>query len=186
MEAMPPLEELVAAVVRSRSAELAARRDGREDTSEDGASETRVVPLDDGTTGARVGTSARVPTEASTCHRCGETKPPAAFPPGRNVCRACKYARARAREARTGGDEEPRPAGSTVPLAESRNPLALVGAYEAADLEARRELLDELRANGVELELRDGREFHVLRVPDVERYLEPRMVRRHDPAELVA
>ena len=36
---------------------------------------------------------------------------------------------------------------------------------QIVDADARRELLAELRANGVEHELRDGREFVVLKLP---------------------
>ena len=41
----------------------------------------------------------------------------------------------------------------------------ILGPDLAANAELRRELLDELRANGIEHELRDGREFVVLKLP---------------------
>jgi len=43
--------------------------------------------------------------------------------------------------------------------------MRLLGREQIADAEARRELLAELRANGVEYVERDGRTFTVLRLP---------------------
>ena len=78
----------------------------------------------------------------------------------RSVCRACKSRRDRERRRERRGkpaDDDPAPA--------SRNPLALLSAADVADADARRGLLAELRANGVEYVERDGREFRLLRLP---------------------
>jgi hypothetical protein len=93
------------------------------------------------------------------CLRRGEAKPVAEFPDAtRNTCRECKARRARERReaSRAPADHEPRPAPRTRDRGSTLIPHA-----EVADAEARRSLLAGLRANGVEVEERDGREFTV-------------------------
>ena len=101
-----------------------------------------------------------------TCIRCGETKVLPGFPQDsrkadgrRDICRDCKRQRQRELHPKP-DDEEPAPA-------PRRNPNDLVAtAYgESADRERRRELLAELRANGVETEVRGDRVFRVLHLP---------------------
>ncbi len=58
------------------------------------------------------------------------------------------------------GADEPAPASL-------RNLMRLLGHEQVVNAEARRELLAEPRANGVEREQRDGGEFVVLRLPSL-------------------
>jgi hypothetical protein len=116
-------------------------------------------------------------TSTKRCRTCREEKPLDAFPPDakgrdgrRHVCRVCRQRRVRERRAELSraraGDvgEEPAPAGNRSGSRQVGN--RLVGARERDAIEQRRAMLAELRANGVERELRDGREFVVLRLPD--------------------
>jgi hypothetical protein len=80
----------------------------------------------------------------------------------RDVCRECK--RQRHRELHPEPDEEPAPA-PTPRTHQDR--MTLVPVAELDDREHRRRLLDDLRANGVETELRDGQVFRVLHLPAV-------------------
>lgn len=101
-----------------------------------------------------------------TCIRCGETKALPGFPQDsrkadgrRDICRECK--RQRQRELHAEPDEEPAPA---KPRRDPNN-LVATAHVESSDRERRRELLAELRANGVETELRGDRVFRVLHLP---------------------
>ena len=108
----------------------------------------------------------RRPLATKRCRTCDETKPLEAFPPGRNVCKSCtaraarERRRARARASSSSVDDDP------VRRQCGLGPLTAKSDVVGAD--DRRRLLAELRANGVEHELIDGREFTVLRLPDVE------------------
>ena len=113
------------------------------------------------------------------CASCGETKPLDAFPRDpkmtggrRSVCTVCRNARDRERASQrrassTSTDDEPAP--SQTPSrphgVEMRAGGFIAGKRELADADARRELLDELRRNGVEHEQRGDRTFTVLKLP---------------------
>jgi hypothetical protein len=73
----------------------------------------------------------------------------------RSVCRTCKARRTRELAAARDADEEPAPA----PTPRDPNNLVASSHAELVDRDQRRELLAELRANGVETEQRDGREY---------------------------
>ena len=101
-----------------------------------------------------------------TCIRCGETKAMPRFPQDnrtvdgrRNVCRECR--RHRERELHPEPDEEPAPA----KVRRNPNDLVATAYVESSDRERRRELLAELRTNGVDTELRGDRVFRVLHLP---------------------
>jgi hypothetical protein len=88
--------------------------------------------------------------------------------PGRAIGRRCKSrrdreGRSRARASRT-SDEEPAPVGNRSGSRQVGG--RLVGWRERDRAEQCRGLLAELRRNGVEHEVRDGREYVVLRLPD--------------------
>jgi hypothetical protein len=98
------------------------------------------------------------------CRECGDE--PALE--GRAIGRRCKSRRdregkSRARASKT-TDEEPAPVGNRSGSKQIGG--RLVGSRERDLAEQRRELLAELRCNGVEHEVRDGREYVVLRLPD--------------------
>ena len=105
--------------------------------------------------------------ESRRCRRCGQTKAVAEFPTGRATCRACKAARNRERRAAARVAGEPEAEEPRRPRTLDRG-YTLVPRSEVVDAEARRSLLAGLRANGVEFEERDGREFTVIRLPSVE------------------
>ena len=103
------------------------------------------------------------PPGTRRCTSCGETKPLAGFPLDakaregrRNVCAECRARRRReVKAAKRAAAEEPHPRRG----AHRGRRGQLIAAVEYADGESRRELLAELRQNGVTTELVDGLEF---------------------------
>lgn len=165
--------ELARLVPELVEAELHARRNGGTPAlpAADTPEEVSTAPGDPSRDRDLAAPDARAPEEqepppaTKVCRVCGETKPLAKFPPGRNTCRACKRSRERERGQRAkAADKEPAPA----PRRAKGGLRALRSVADRAAAEERRELLAELRANGVEHVESDGRTFTVLRLPGPE------------------
>ena len=118
------------------------------------------------------------------CVVCAEREPA----PGRRVCHGCR-ARARREQQRQAKaeTEEPAPARARF-LPKPGGPDQLRSRGELDEQEQRRQLLRELRANGVEHADRNGQQFVLIRLPDSPLPLRseaPPPVRRHRPGATV-